>query len=538
MYRDLLACAADTYDLLVIGGGIHGLFAAYDAAARGLTVLLLERDDFGGGLSANHQRTIHGGLRALEQLHLGRVREQIAERNVWAHIAPHLIRPLSFAMGTYGSGTRSRLTVAAGFGAYNLLARATDSVPARLRLPRARTVSAADAVRVFPGVDAAGLNGAAIWHDYQTVHPDRLNVVVATAARQAGATLINYAHVTAPLRDGANVVGAHVTDMLTGDTLDVRAAVTLVAAGAGLASLAESFGIRHAPPLVRAMDLLFECTPPERALAARGPSGRMLTVVPWHERSLVGTFQSDAVVAPNDTTATVSAVERAITETQVTFPALGADRSSLRLVHQGLTPAAVTGARANLLPDARLLVPGTDTPSGLYALVGVKFTTARRAAADAIDAMAREAGWRVPASQTARTVLPHAGEVDGAELARDIAATSARLSLENVEHLIGWYGTEAPAVARFAREHGLLEPLAEGTPVLRGEVAYAIEHTQAVRLSDAALRRTALGVAGPPPSGSLEAAAAIMGDRLGWDAERQAAEMAEVWNRYASAIAP
>src|SRR6476646_1212341 len=111
------------WDLLVVGGGIHGLFAAYDAAARGLSVALVEASDFGSGLSFNHQRTLHGGLRALQGASVGKTRRQIAERTTWARIAPHLITPLPFLVGTYGWTTRSRWALRAGLRLYDWLGR-------------------------------------------------------------------------------------------------------------------------------------------------------------------------------------------------------------------------------------------------------------------------------------------------------------------------------------------------------------------------------------------------------------------------------
>src|ERR1051325_7549850 len=108
MLRDFESLTRQRWDLLIIGGGIHGLFAAYDAAQRGLSVALVERCDFGSGLSFNHQRTLHGGLRALENLELRKARQQVLERRTWARIAPHLIRPLPFLIGTYRTGRRSR----------------------------------------------------------------------------------------------------------------------------------------------------------------------------------------------------------------------------------------------------------------------------------------------------------------------------------------------------------------------------------------------------------------------------------------------
>src|SRR5689334_2792991 len=123
MTRDLDRLGAGPADLLIVGGGIHGLFVAYDAASRGLRVVLIERDDFGAGLSFNHQRTIHGGLRALQHGRLGKVREQVEERRVWTKLAPHLIRPMPFVIGTYGAGTRSRLALRVGLAAYDLVGR-------------------------------------------------------------------------------------------------------------------------------------------------------------------------------------------------------------------------------------------------------------------------------------------------------------------------------------------------------------------------------------------------------------------------------
>src|SRR5262245_2244783 len=114
MPRDLDALAGAKYDMLVIGGGIHGLFAAYDAASRGLSTALIERSDFGSGLSFNHQRTLHGGLREMQSGNIGKVHQQMLERRTWARIAPHLLRPLPFLVATSGWTTHSRSAVRVG----------------------------------------------------------------------------------------------------------------------------------------------------------------------------------------------------------------------------------------------------------------------------------------------------------------------------------------------------------------------------------------------------------------------------------------
>ena len=231
MPRALDDLARGRFDLLVVGGGIHGLFAAYDAASRGLTVALVEGMDFGSGLSFNHQRTIHGGLRALEHGHLARSRQQIYERRAWGRIAPHLLRPLPFLVGTYRWTKRSRWLLKAGFYVYDQLGRQRNvDVSPELHLPKGRLESAAATKRLFPGIASKALTGGAIWYDYQTTQPDRLTWTVALAAEQAGARLVNYTSAVRPVRSGARIAGAEVTDHETGQSHTIEAAATVAGA--------------------------------------------------------------------------------------------------------------------------------------------------------------------------------------------------------------------------------------------------------------------------------------------------------------------
>jgi glycerol-3-phosphate dehydrogenase len=522
--------AGSRYDLLVVGGGIHGLFAAYDAAARGLKVALVERADFGGGLSFNHQRTIHGGLRALERGRIRKTRQQIMERRAWARIAPHLLRSLPFLVGTYRWTKRSRWALRVGFTAYDFIGRKRNiGVSPELAIPKNRLESAAATRRLFPGVAEAGLTGGAIWYDYQTIHPDRLSWLVALAATRAGAHLVNYAEATGPLKSSGKVTGALVRDGLTGREFEVEAAVTLLAAGSGLGLLMQSFGVTGAPPLLRAMNILLDRPARDIATAAPAPSGRMLTAVPWRGALLCGTHQSDQIIERAENRPPDSAIDACLADINAAFPRVSATRRDVRLVHHGLVPASVRGARADLLAESQVLSHTNQGASGLFSLVGVKFTTARQAAERAVDAVAAEIGRRLERCRTATTPLPFAdvADVEGrlVETLRDL-----KLSLDRdvLEHLGGWYGTEATDVVRYAHREGLLDRLAPGVAVLAGEIAFAAEHAKAVRLSDAVLRRTPLGSAGHPGRAALERAAQVMRQAREWSAEETAREMAAV----------
>src|SRR2546425_2059585 len=137
MIRDLdllTASTSDVFDILVVGGGIYGLTIAYDAAQRGLSVALIERDDFGSGASFNHLRTIHGGLRYLQKLDIARARESVRERRTLARIAPHAVRPMPFALPLYPSVFKGKTAMRLGIALDRLVAFDPNrNVPAALR---------------------------------------------------------------------------------------------------------------------------------------------------------------------------------------------------------------------------------------------------------------------------------------------------------------------------------------------------------------------------------------------------------------------
>ncbi len=530
MTRDLARLAAAPFDVVVVGGGIHGLFAAYDAAARGLSVALVERGDFGGETSFNHQRTIHGGLRALQTGRLLKCREQISERRAWARIAPHLLRPLPFLIGTYRGTRRARTAVRAGFKLYDLIGRHRNrGVLPELHLPKGRLESAAATRRLFPGIQEARLSGGAIWYDYQTVHPDRLTWCVALAAAQHGAVLTNYAEAVGVDREGTRVSGVQVRDAFTGQLISVQARHVILAAGAGLGALHRAFGLTGAPPLVRAMNLLLKRPARDIAMAAPSAKGQMYTAVPWQGYVLVGTYQPDEVVGPAAFELPAAAIDDFLGEVRSAFPGLNAGRDDIRFVHHGLVPASVRHGRASLLTEPQVI--RHPELEGVISLVGVKYTTARLAAARAVSALGAASGpWR--ASRTGTRLLPHADAADSDGLLQErLRRVGASLDREVMSHLAGWYGTEAPDVVQTSVGAGALERLSPETPVLAGEVLHAVNTAAAVRLSDVVFRRTPLASAGHPGDAALTRAADLMARACGWSAATRDDELQRVLAR-------
>src|SRR5262245_10880661 len=385
--RDFQALGSETFDLLVVGGGIHGLATAYAAAGRGLRVALVEAGDFGASTSFNHQRTVHGGLRSLQTGRVGYARESILERRALARIAPRLLRPLPFLIGTYRSLVKNRLALRAGFRVDRVLGRdRNEGVEPELHLPAAKLVSRAATLKLFPGVRQEGLTGGANWYDYQIVYANRLTIAFAEGAQARSATLVNHAAAVAPLEEGSRVMGMRVRDDVSGDEIDVRARLTLNAAGARAGELMKQFGVTRDLPLLKAMNLVTSKPASDIALAAPCPSGAMLTLTPWHGRALVGTFQSDTFKMPGALAVTAAEVDAAIADANAAFPALRLTRDDITLVHRGLVPAQKRAKGAALLASPRIIDHNGEGVAGAMTVIGVKYTTARRVGARAADA--------------------------------------------------------------------------------------------------------------------------------------------------------
>jgi glycerol-3-phosphate dehydrogenase len=543
--RDFTALNA-SFDVLIVGGGIHGLMTAYEASARGLRVALVESGDFAAATSFNYQRTAHGGLRSLGSGRIDLARESIRERRTLARIAPRLLRPVPFIVGTYRSITKGRLALGAAFQLDRWLGRhRNDQVEPELHLPPPRLTSRAATLKLFPGIAQPGLTGGASWYDYQIVHSSRLAIAVAEGADALGAVLVNHARAIGALKDGSRVTGMRVRDALSGTEADVRATLTINASGARAGELAKMFGVGGANgdvPLVLAMNLMTSKPASDMALAAatvslpaetqRAKAGRMLTLTPWHGRALVGTMQRDEFANGPDADVTCADVDRAIADANSAFPALKVTHSDITLVHRANVPAERgNDGRAQFLGSSQLRDHARDGVAGAMTVVGVKFTTSRATAARAAAAAARILGKAAQRGVDTRTApLPGAAIADHEALAIETArAVHLELAPPTIRHLTAIYGDRcAPIVRLMAERSEWRMPLVPGYPNVGAEVIHAIRAEMACTLADIVVRRTELGATGHPGQEITRAAAVIAGEELGWDADRHDTEIAAV----------
>jgi glycerol-3-phosphate dehydrogenase len=533
--RDLRRLADEAYDLLIIGAGVYGASMAWDAAQRGLKVALVDRGDIGAGTSFNNAKTVHGGVRSLQNGQFREMREYLRERRALARIAPHLIHPLPFLLPTYNKLTRHKAPLRAYFAMYDLLTsdRNEGLDPAR-HLPAASLISRDECLRRHPALEPQGVTGGIVWHDYQMYSGDRVTLAYAKSAARAGAAVANYVEaVTLILDKGDRVIGATLRDTLTGDAFDVRATLTVNATGPYSGELLSSLAaVRAVPAVVPALSVAMNVIvrPIARDCAVGGSAqGRLFFLAPWRDVTIGGTSHEPFRGAATGFRPTAADAQRLLDDLNIAFPGARLGLDDVRLLHRGFLPshADSTGTRVALLKHSRVRDHRQDGWHGLMSVVGVRYTTARHTAEQATDLALRILNRPAIASRTATTPLVGGDIDDYAAFMRGTGGTSR-------ERLSRLYGTErahVEAIAAHSYDQSCVAAL-RLSPVLDAEIAFVVREEMAVHLTDALLRRTDAGSAGHPGAQAIEKAAKVMGDILGWSDDRRRDEMDAVERVY------
>ena len=535
MIRDPDELGGCRFDVLVLGGGVYGLTIACDAAERGLSVALIERDDFGCGASFNHLRTIHGGLRYLQSLDIGRARESVRERRTIARIAPHAVKPLPFALPLYRSFTRGKLAMRLGFCLDRLVSVGRNrGVPASHRLPGGRVYSRGSAIQRFPGLKRQALTGAAVWYDYLTVEPDRLTFSWAKAGAGHGAVLVNHMEAVELLKEGGRVAGARARDTIGARTIDVSARVTVNATGAALDRLLEPIGAATRTPMIKTMNLVTRRDAGEESLGGRSPSGRYLFMVPWRERALFGTWEAGRVSDACDTAVSDSEVAAFVGELNHAFPALDLTFADITLVHRGVVPAAVRRGRAGLEGHDQIRDHAAEGTEGLVSVAGTKYTTARAVAERVTDLLMQKLQRAPVTCRTATTLLPGGGTRDvGLAIAEARREYDEGLPTDTIPHLIAAYGSQYGDVLNLTTARPELKArVARNSPVIGAELVLAARSEMAVTLADAMIRRTPVGALGYPGDDAVSRGADLVGAEHRWSEDRKRAEIAAMKSFY------
>ena len=514
----------EAFDVCVIGGGITGAGVALDAASRGLSVALVERNDFASGTSSKSSKMVHGGLRYLAQYEFGLTYEASRERDLLRRLAPHLVRPLRFLFPAYKKGAATRFATI-GLTMYDLVAAGRGFE----RHHRARP---ADIRSLAPMLDPARVVAAWTYYDAST-DDARLVFEVLRTAHTFGAAIVNHASVDGFEHSGGQIAAANVTDANTGERFVVRARSFVNAAGVWANEVGALEAASGLPPMRPAkgihLVLPWDKVPVHAGIVVPSVAKdrRSMFAVPWGPTTVLGTTDSEY---------SGSLESPAVDDADVRYM-LSAVNWSLGLDVQ---PADVVSAWAGLRP---LLAGagGPDTPTadlsrkhhlwesktGLVTITGGKLTTYRRMAADTVDLVCSRLTISAK-SRTKRLPIGLTRPLDGLRAETRLSAERHGLDPAVADHLIEVHGDRAPAVLGLAVEEPALgEPIVAGLPWLAAEAVWAARNEMATSLSDILERRTRLSLA-DPRAGLESRAAELAGRELGWDEARIAGEKARM----------
>ena len=549
MQRNIAALTEKEFDLVIVGGGIFGACAAWDAASRGLTVALLERGDFCQATSANHFKIVHGGIRYLQHGDVYRIRESNRERNALLKIAPHLVQPLPILIPTYGHGFQGKEILAAGMRLYDLLVCDRNrglKDPAR-QIPSARFVSREECLGMYPEIEQKNLTGAAIFFDGQIYNPPRLVLSFIRSAVETGAVAGNYMEVVRFRQSGNCVYGVEVKDTLGGNEFLVRGKIVLNATGPWAQGLLKStsnipfdrmftfsrdayFVVRRQLTTGCALSVQGRTRDPD-AIFNRGH--RHLFLVPWRRYTLIGVWHvvyngdpDQFILTEEELLAFLEEVNGACPWANLSLQDVSQQNAGLVLFGEN-RPGATDlkfGKRSQLIDHEK-----ENGVSGLLTLIGVRATTARGVAEKAVDLVVQKLCTKAPKSNTASAPI-YGGRIERFEMfLNDIMeARPSGVSPAVMRALARNYGSEYQEVLKYLKQNPTFANTLGHFDVLKAEVVHAVRDEMGQKLGDVVFRRTDLGTGEYPGDNVLLECAWVMAKELGWDQERVQNEIQEV----------
>jgi len=537
----LEALASETFDVVVVGGGITGAGVAFDASTRGYSVALVERADFAAGTSSRSSKLVHGGLRYLQNFDLGLVREALLERQLMVALAPHLVRPLPLVVAAF-DGERPDRRTGVGLNLYDVMSVERLRRPARPRLrgrdssapsppqardpsewspERHRVISGEEVLELVPALATRAPTSGYLFYDCQT-DDARLVLTVLAEAERFGAVCANGVEVTELVRTGAGrAAGVRVRESSGGAEFVVRAANVVNATGVWADRLRpqELYDEAEVPRISPSRGTHITLRHEDLPLAAGGAivpagGGRTIFALPWLGRTLLGTTDNDydGALENHHVPPGEGDIEYLLDATNKYF-GTNLDAADLTGAYAGVRPLISTGDPKKSVDISRK-AELYETSSGMVTITGGKLTTWRRMAKLAVDRLVEREARDAPC----RThEIPLGAPVAVADLPQVAGVPEGSYAA-----LAGRYGHAAHDVLAVARERAeLAQPIVGDLPDLLAEVVYAARREQARSLGDVLLRRTRLGLlAGREIAAGGDVArriAGVLAAELGWD---------------------
>ncbi len=507
------------FDVLIIGGGIHGATIAREATLRGYKTALVEKGDFGSATSANSLKVIHGGLRYLQHANFHRIRQSIQSRKIFQQVAPHLIDNIPFLVPTYGYGIKSKFVMNAAIKFYDVISLDRNkNIPPENYLPGGKTISKNEILKIIPGIKTEGLTGGAVWYESISNDSERLILEFILQAAEYGAEIFNYIKVEKLLFENNKIKGALAIDLLTGNSFEIKADITVVAAGPWLNNFVHSPSAKF--PLTKAVNIVVNKNlfgnyavglesageyEDKDAIIKRGK--RLYFFVPLHGKTMIGTTYKKYSGKPDNLKITKHDIIEILDEVNKINPEINLSFDDVCFYHTGLLPMEpLSNPDDDIQPGKHSVIFDSEnengTKGGIF-IKSVKFTTAPSIAIETVNLIDKKRG--------KRTSAPEQNYLHKPEIIEN-TTKSAAIPGEYISRIIKVYGKKRAnkIINMITGNPQWGEMISETPPVTEAEIIYNIKYEYAQKLKDIVLRRTGLGNLNIPSPVTIEKIAKIL----------------------------